>query len=511
MKRFFILLFLLSSADLFSQPGTLDQSFGQLGVSLSPFITYYSYGKALAVQPDGKIVVAGYLDMNGLGDFRAFVTRYDSAGNFDPSFTNFITAAGGTTEYIRAMALQNDGKIVVAGHAGGTNSDFLLMRLTSSGAYDTAFGNSGIVITSFAANSTDETNAIAIQPDGKIVIAGWTSSNIKDFALLKFNTDGSIDSTFGVNGKVSTDINFTLEDARGIRLQPDGKILISGFTSGPVSAQDVAVLRYNANGSLDPTFGTNGIAVNAVNADDDAALSMVLQPDGKILLAGYVYTNFTYSDNLLMRLDSTGALDLSFNGNGIIISNPTNTDRNSTGVLLQSDGKIVITGRAFNSFNSDFSLTRFNSNGTIDPTFGNNGYAYSAIALEDDLILANAIQPDGKIVVTGTFTDSGLENFAVARYTNDSSLATTIKANYFQNDLLIYPQPASDYIKIRMSDNADYSLIAHIYSVTSSLHTSIITDKEISIKIADLTPGVYLIRIADASNKLVAAKKFVVE
>lgn len=354
-----------------------------------------------------------------------------------------MTSIGAASEYARAFALQNDGKIVVAGHVGGVGSDFLIIRLTSSGAYDSTFGTAGIVMTSFNINSTDETNDMVIQPDRKILIAGWTSTGNKDIALLRFNADGSADSTFGFNGKVQTNINNTIQEAHDVGLQPDGKIIVAGFTSSPLTANDVAVFRYKSNGSLDSSFANNGIAVPVLNAnDDDAAFGMVLQPDGKIVTAGYTYTNFTYADNLIVRFDSTGNLDTSFNSTGVVVANNGNSDHLATDVMLQPDGKIVITGRAFRQFTLDFMLARFSSNGIIDPSFGNAGYAYTNIALENDFTLASLMQPDGKIVVTGYYTDSGIENFLLARYGNDS-IFTGI--NETDNDhVLIYPQAAAD-------------------------------------------------------------------
>lgn len=506
MKPLCLLLILFNASTLFAQPGTLDNTFGVGGIAFSPFVAMFSYAHAIALQPDGKILATGHIYMNG--HFRIFVVRYNSDGSFDPSFPDVVTSINSASEYARAIAVQDDGKIVVAGHLDGTNSAFLVIRLTSSGAYDNTFGTAGIVTSDFGASSINETNSMVIQPDGKILIAGWTSSGDKDIALLRFNSDGSADNTFGVDGKVSTDLNNAIQEAHEVALQPDGKIIVAGFTFSPLSANDVVVLRYNSNGSLDLSFGTNGVALPVINNDDDAAFSMVLQPDGKIVTAGYTYTNYTYADNLIVRFDSTGNLDASFNGTGVVAANNGNVDHLATGVLLQPDGKIVITGRAFPQFTLDFMLARFNSNGSLDSSFGVDGYTYTPVALEDDYILASLLQPDGKIVVTGYYTDSGIENFLLARYTNDVS--TGIK-EIDPNDVLLYPQPADDIIHVRLNERINNPVEASVYSITSTRLRTVSAGHEFSIETADLPTGIYLLRITDRENNLITRKTFVVD
>jgi uncharacterized delta-60 repeat protein len=345
---------------------------------------------------------------------------------------------------------------------------------------------------------------MVIQPDGKILIAGWTSTANKDIALLRFNPDGSADSTFGINGKVSTDLNNTIQEAYDIVLQPDSKILVAGFTSSSLTANDVAVFRYNTNGSLDSSFGSNGVAIPQINTDDDAALSMVLQPDGKIVTAGYTYTSFTYADNLIVRLDSIGNPDNSFNGTGVVVSNSTSSDNIASDVIVQPDGKIVITGRVFDQFNFDFLLSRFTGNGTVDPSFGTGGHVYTPVGIEDDYSFASLIQPDGKIVVTGYYTDSGIENFIVARYLNDGTLS--INENNNSGNLLLCPQPASDFIHIRLREKISNEITAGIYSVTSKLLRTVRGGKEFSLETSDLPPGIYFLRTLMKKTRLLHVK-----
>jgi uncharacterized delta-60 repeat protein len=505
MKHLYALLFFLQSSFLFAQPGTLDNSFGVFGVALYTFFVPVNHGEALALQADGKILVAGHL-IDTTYD-KAFVIRLTSSGTADPGFNQFISDASIGNEYARAVAVQSDGKIVLAGHVAAVDSDFLVIRLLSNGDLDSTFGTNGAVIAGFSPGSIDETNDLVIQPDGKILIAGWTRTVDKDVAVLRFNSDGSPDSTFGVNGKVATDISGNFEEAHSIKLLPGGRIVVAGFSSSPFTAQDVMVARYQSDGTIDSSFDADGIALLNINSDDEAALDMEVQPDGKIVTAGYAYSVFTYADNLLVRFDTTGALDTSFNGTGYAVSNNTNSDQIAYDVMLQPDGKIVITGRAFISSNFNIHLERFHSNGSVDLSFGTSGHVFTPIGIEDDFSFAGLLQPDGKIVVTGYYTDSGLENLYVARYLND--ISTSAGENIAQPGYL-YPQPASDVLHIRLNNNVSSGATASVYSVTSELVQTVNASNDFSIDVSKLPAGMYFLRITGSDNRVLAANKFVV-
>jgi uncharacterized delta-60 repeat protein len=506
MKQLYLFLLLVKTSIVLSQPGSLDHSFGIFGIAMSPVISQLSYAHALAIQPDGKILVTGHMDVNGT--FRIFVVRYLNDGTPDPSFPTVLTSIGNSGEYARAIAVQNDGKVVVGGHIAGNHSDLLVMRLDSTGSYDTTFGAGGIVITDFQNSSNDETNGLVIQPDGKIVIAGWSSINVNDVAVVRYNTDGSVDSTFGAAGRVSTDLG-RVEEGHHIALQPDGKILVAGFASSSVTANDVAIFRYHSNGQPDTSFGINGVAMPVIAPDDDAAFAMALQPDGKIVAAGYVYTSFTYADNQVVRFDSTGNLDTSFNSTGVVVSNSTGNDNIASGVIVQPDGKIVITGRAFNQSTMDFLLSRFNSNGSIDPSFGNGGHVYTQVGIEDDFSLSSAMQADGKLVVVGYYTDGGIENFLVARYLNDSIISTVSENKY--NGIALYPLPASGLLHVQLNEKITGAATAYIYSVTAELLKTVSASEKFSVNTAGLPPGIYFLQITGAENKFIGARRFLVE
>jgi uncharacterized delta-60 repeat protein len=477
-----------------AQPGILDYSFGVSGISKGPYTTQYSYAYGIAQQADGKILVTGYLEDVTLS---TFVTRFDTNGVVDTTFSNPILTIGQLGDYGRAITVQPDGKILVTGFADNSTSDIYVVRLLPSGDYDTTFGSGGIAMTDFGNNTLDQAHDIMLQPDGKILVAGWSLNNDIDIALLRYNTDGSPDSSFGMNGKVSTDINNETQEGHGITLQSDGKILVAGLAFNAVSGNDLAVFRYLADGTIDSSFGVNGISIPPVNQDDDAANDIALQPDGKIVLAGYTYSVISFADKLVVRLDTSGNPDPTFGVSGIVTSNPVNNDCFSTGVLIQPDGKIITTGRAY-SATSNFLVSRFNTDGQIDSTFGTNGFTFTSVANGEDFIYGSLLQPDGKVVVAGYYSDNLTENFAVARYNSDSSFNTSI-AGYDKNDFIIYPQPAGDKLFIRY-DKPLVSAPEHevcIYNLLGEKLTSSITveNQVITVSCKSLLPGVYVVEI----------------
>jgi len=210
-----------------------------------------------------------------------------------------VTTDFGGSDYGFSVALQPDGKIVVAGYAGG---DFALARYNSDGALDTSFGSGGKVTTDFGGSYHPDGFSVALQPDGKIVVAGYAGG---DFALARYNSDGALDTSFGSGGKVTTDFGGS-DAGYSVALQPDGKIVVAGY-----AGLDFALARYNSDGALDTSFGTGGKVTTDFSGGRDVGYSVALQPDGKIVVAGYAGVDFA-----LARYNSDGALDTSFGSGG---------------------------------------------------------------------------------------------------------------------------------------------------------------------------------------------------
>ena len=346
----------------------------------------------------------------------------DTAG-FGSGFGKVITAIGTSTDTARAIALQADGKIVVAGTCwNGSNDDFCLARYLASGALDTSFNATGTVITAIG-SSNDTAYALGLQPDGKLVVAGRciNGGSNADFCLARYLASGALDTSFNTTGKVITGIGFFNDTARALALQPDGKIVVAGHcTNG--SNNDFCLARYLPSGALDTSFNTNGKVITAMGTSDDIATALALQPDGKIVTAGYCF-NGSSEDFCLARYLPSGALDTSFNSTGKVFTAMGFDDDYATALALQPDGKIVAAGICGGIFDNDFCIARYLPSGALDMSFNSIGRAITPIGSSSDYAYALALQPDGKIVVAGYCYD-GATDFCVARYVASGALDT---------------------------------------------------------------------------------------
>jgi uncharacterized delta-60 repeat protein len=425
-------------------PGDLDVSFGTNGLVYTDIGTASGdKAYAVALQDDGKIVVAGASNDGTQDDFA--VARYTTIGILDTDFSTdgkLTTPVGSTDDVAYAVAVQPDGKIVVAGSTfNGVDNDFALARYTITGTLDLGFSTDGLVTT--AISGDDVARSVAIQTDGKIVVAGFAN---EDFAVVRYNEDGTLDeANFGSGtGIVTTDFFGALDQAHGLAIQPaDGKLVVAGFSDIDES-EEFAVGRYLTTGALDTaTFGSGtGVATtDFVTNSTDQAYSVALQPDGKIVLAGFINTGAGATDDFgLARFTATGELDGSFGTNGRVVTSLTGNDDQAYSVGIQPTGRIVLAGFSDNAAITfqDFSLARYTSTGTLDTSFGLSGIVttdlgtINNVSATADQAYALAIQPDNKIVVAG-FSDypSGNDNFAIVRYespNNPPSLSHISKA-----------------------------------------------------------------------------------
>jgi uncharacterized delta-60 repeat protein len=391
----------------------LDLSFGGNGKVATDFIGGDDFGTDIAIQSNGRIVVVGY------GSGALLIARYHANGTLDTSFNgtgkvihSFLLGS------LSAVAIQSDGKIVVGGTQHSPPSSFVLARFTVAGAADATFGNNGIVSTAFGGGCNEcggSISDLAIQADGKIIAVGLTINlSVADWGMIRYNTNGSLDTTFGTGGKVTTDFGGnTSEAARAVSILSNGKILVAG--RGNPAGEDFALAQYTTNGSLDITFGTGGKVITDFAGGNDGINDLRVQPDGKIVAAGFM-TSGGSRNFALARYNANGTLDTTFDTDGRVeTSVNTSGDDSANGLALQSDGKIVAVG---DNGNVDFSLARYNPNGSLDTNFGQSGILFTDLNNSTDTANAVAMQADGKIVVAGTAQNSsgGTKNFAVVRY-----------------------------------------------------------------------------------------------
>ena len=417
----------------YTTAGALDTAFSTDGKVTTDFNSGDDQIHALAIDDDDFIVAAGKSGANFA------VARYTTAGALDTAFStdgkHTVDLVSGQSDLAYAMALQSDGKIVVAGRSGaGTDSDFALARLTTAGALDTTFGASGVVTTPFGAYARAHARAyaMAIQSGGEIVAAGYANDLAgHDFALARYDDGGALDDGFGIGGKVTTPLGSAAGDvANAVAVQSDGKIVVAGYANNGTVDQP-AVSRYNADGSLDSAFGTGGRVVNSLDAaKEERYHAMAVQSDSKIVLAGYYAWSAADDDSLVTRLNADGSRDTSFDSDGVAAFVFSNIDDRLHAVAVQSDGKIVVAGYTTDSTGEDFALGRLNADGSKDTSFDDDGFVVTDFG-DDDRAHAVAIQSDGKIVVAGRAHNGTDQDFALARYNTDGSLDTAFSTDGF--------------------------------------------------------------------------------
>jgi uncharacterized delta-60 repeat protein len=384
----------------------------------------YDRGRDIALQRDGRILVAGY-KTNGT-DRDMFVIRYNRDGTPDTGFgTNgaCIYDGGSGNDGAYALAVQADGKIVLAGEASnGSNSDVIVLRLDPNGTLDPDFGSNGIY-TYDGGNGYDAVIDLLVQPDGRIVACGSSSNGTdNDLMVLRLNADGVLDSTFRTDGIAAYHGGFS--DDFGLRLteQNDGKILVAGYSHNG-SDHDIIVARFDTNGTLDTSFGSGGIAVYD-GGDYDRGYGIDVNSNGKILVTGVVTIldpNTTDYDIPVICFDSNGVLDTSFGDRGIALFDGGSREQ-CYDLKVQTDDTILVTGYSGRDIDgtSDWGLVvlKYNRDGTPDTTFGTSGvYRYDPTD-NTEWGYGLALQADGRIVVTGQAHNWADDDVIVLRLTN---------------------------------------------------------------------------------------------
>jgi uncharacterized delta-60 repeat protein len=401
-----LVVVLLISVPAHAADGDLDPSFGGDGRVNTRFADGAS-ARAIAIQQDGMIVAAGQ------AGGRFGLARYDAAGVLDPGFggdgrvtTDFTVG----DDWANAVAVQTDGRIVAVGHADSRR--FAVARYDTDGSLDETFGGDGTVTSNFAPG-TDIANAVAIQPDGAIVVAGVTRVGLgSGFAVARYLTDGTLDPAFGVDGEVTTQFRRTAGDAFGVAIQENGRIVAAGEA---FTGEGFTLARYLTDGSLDPRFGGNG-RVTTRFAGGGTARAIALQPDGKIVAAGSGTDIF--GPFAVARYRPSGALDPTFGGDGRVTVNLGGGEESADGVALQSDGKIVASGwtgiphEQGDPGTGGIAVTRLRANGVLDPSFGGDGKVRTQFNIGIALGQSLVIQADGRIVADGWAGG----RFVLARY-----------------------------------------------------------------------------------------------
>jgi uncharacterized delta-60 repeat protein len=404
--RLSVLLICQSAEHVFAASGDLDTTFGTGGVVITdvPAVQSTGFGlqseaKAVALDSNGKIVTAGY---SGSSNSNFALARYHTDGTLDASFGTggvvttdigtILSVNPGADDQANAVALQSDGKIIAAGFSSIYGSSFSLARYNHDGTLDGSFGTGGVVITNLGltlsmAETVDTAYGVAVQPDNKIVVAGKSSNR---FGLVRYTADGTLDSSFGTNGVVVTAVG-AFSGIFGVALQPDGNIVVAGLTAG--ASTDFAVARYTTTGSLDPSFGSGGIVITNVGdtahilTTSDQANAITIQADGKIVIGGYSYIFFPNYRFSLARYNTDGSLDSSFGTNGVILTDigtvlSQGASHDSIyGIGLGRNGRIIAAGKSVAGSTTYVALACYTDTGALDSSFGTGGVVRTNIGI----------------------------------------------------------------------------------------------------------------------------------
>jgi uncharacterized delta-60 repeat protein len=387
-------------------PGDLDPTFGNGGFVTTDFGGRGDAALGVAVQPDGKVIVAGNSSARDVFNVDFALARYNSDGTLDSSFGNggtVLSDLGSNIDAASDVLLQPDGKIVAA---GTSNRQFGVARYTSAGALDPSFGSGGIVRTGFG-GGFDQAWGVARQADGKLVVVGTGGPNA-DILVARYNADGSLDDSFGSSGKVITDLG-SFDQALEAVIANDGRITVGGRSGG-----DFALARYLPDGSLDPSFGSGGV-VTTDFGDNDPAFAIAADPSGRIVAAGQ-----SGSDFALARYNGDGSLDTGFgNGGKVTTDFSGGSSEAANGLVISATGTITAAGFTSAAAGSTaFALARYDTSGHLDASFGTGGKATATLGNPLNTGLGVALQPDGNLVVVGVTGEfgTGVTDFGVARF-----------------------------------------------------------------------------------------------
>jgi uncharacterized delta-60 repeat protein len=464
--------------------------------------------EAMAIQDDGKIIAVGSSDNGAISVFA--IARYTTNGLLDTTFGTggkVITEVGPSSSYAKAVSIQSDGKIVVAGYTDNINlSNFAglaLVRYNITGELDHSFGINGIVLSSVGNNA----NSLAIQSDGKIIITGSSSDNVQsNFITVRFNSNGSIDPSFGNNGIVVASFDGS-SHADAIAIQKDGKIIVGGLTGNSPNF-NFTLVRYNCNGDLDTLFGMNGkVIITVGNFYNSGCNSIKIKSDGKIIASGWAFDG-AVQNYIIAQFDANGLLDVNF-GTGGIINAYVGDAAVANDIEIQKNGKIVVAANIISSTNNDFIVARYDSTGILDSTFGINGNAITHVGI-DAKINALSIQLDGKIVVAGSalfiaYNDTKY-TFVLARYQGEPIEVFHLKQGDF---FKLYPNPATHCVKIVISENSPVEISEiEMYNMKGQLIKRLYGNGlETIIDIDNIADGGYFLKVK--TNFGIEIKKFV--
>ena len=501
---------IVSPAFLSAQAGTLDKTFNDTGMVTIPVGSANAIAQALAVQPDGKIVLAGFASNGSNNDFG--LTRFNTDGSPDLEFNetgNQLIDFNGTDDFAEGIAVRpENGKIIIGGYTfNGSGFDFALAQYLPDGSPDSFFGTNGRTTTPVGTNVF--ATALGLQHDGRIVMAGYsTQSGNNEFTLGRWLEDGSPDPSLDEDGIVTTHIGISNSAAFCLLIQPDGKIIVAGQAFNDATLRwEAAIVRYLEDGTLDQQFGEDGISILTLSNKDLFITAISLDVNKNIVAAGYTGTSPSNNNFVLLRFLPDGRPDSLFDEDGLLVAPFNGNNNEATSVLTQPDGKIVIAGHAEINGTDHFALARYDQHGLLDPTFGTAGKTTTRIG-DFNGLNSLTLAGDGKILAAGgAFIGTHFE-YTICRYHNDLETSTAdmsipgIGVSVYPNPVtesftLNYTLEQNDELTIRLIDlqGRVITTFGNKIKTAAGLHA-----QQFSIP-SMLTPGKYILHITSITDQ----------
>lgn len=514
MKSLCILIALLTPALLIAQAGSLDTEFGGDGIVKFSIEERNTISNQVYVQGDDKILITGSAEgeddtPNGL------VIRYLPDGTLDPGFGHqgsINISYQGYDCYARSSVQLQDGRVIVLVEMTYMSvSAFALFCFHEDGTLDTSFGQQGVTTYSFGSNYLGA-GGIVLQPDGKIVIAGNIGDQddpIDHLYIIRFLSDGSLDIGFGDNGIALKPVGDSYIGISSLLLKSDGKIAVTGYCviNG---LENFMVVQYTSAGTIDPSFHQDGIVTLSFPFGDAYSTCAVLQPDDKIVMGGTVTIASGNSEYVAVRFNPDGLLDTSFHEDGINIISISEFFDRPYAVRLQPDGKILLGGFAYSQplHGNKTCLVRLSTNGYPDQSFDGDGIAALDIGPSSEFIYELAMQHDGKIVATGQLHQDGFNEIFVARFL--SGITVGISEGYIAvSSATLYPNPITDYFHLEYHLDRDETITIQLNDLQGRIIQTLLpaSSRSAGSHVDNLSihhtlaPGLYIVTITSVSGR----------
>lgn len=484
-----LLLVVFVQFSLFGQDGSLDPDFGIDGW-VTTDVGIIDIARSVVEQADGKLIVGGIT--GPVEEYAFLVVRYNTDGSLDETFgiDGIVqTTFGEGLSECNHVVIQDDGKVIAMGiyvSAEGEPGDLAIARYNTDGSLDETFSGDGkLLINTEPGGGHDGAFSGAIQEDGKLIVLGFEYETELKFTLLRFNTDGTLDDSFGTGGVVSPisgDYSDEVE-ALDVAINNDGEIFVVASSLGiGGDVADFSIVKYDADGLLDLTFGTDGqVRTNLVSdggtLSDDFAAGIGFQSSGKIIVTGMISGTESYF--AAARYEESGELDLTFGTDGIAIV-PQSDLTVSTPTLIQLNDKIILAGYADEGdFGSEFVMCRLTANGVLDADFGTDGIVHTNLTEGRDRVHAGLLTTAGQILLVGeSATGEGLDNsVSLVRYLNVDD-AGLFEGDETTHELHIYPNPVQDSFTVSYKLDKAERLSVNLYSIRGEMVYSFITNEQ---------------------------------